>query len=248
MWRLEGGAADLDIEWLAGEINLLQPQEGLRSIRIDGESIGEASILQVRTPDTNSKEDRPLEDGYVRRADLVAVYAETEQRRISPQIYWRAVRQDAVRGVGVELIASVQTSLLDSDPRIVVGSTLPSSDVWWLTDQGESRFEPVTLADTDSFAVESGTGAGLFLFQLPNLSYSYVEMIHAADFATAEVRKQASAEGGICSAFQLFDERLEKGVIRRARLRGVFVPRDGDEQAAIECYRRFVGSTIPLTA
>jgi len=247
MWRLEGGTAGLDIAWLAGEVNLLQPQEGLKSIRIDGEPIGNASVLQVRTRDADSDEYRRLEDGYVRGTDLVALYAQTERWSVSPQIHWRAVRQDAVQSVGVELIASVQTSLLESDPSAVIGSTLPASDVWWLADQEESRFQPVALADTGSFAVESGAGAGLFLFRLPNGSRSYVEMIHAADFITAEVTKQVTADGGIRSAFRLFDERLEKGVIRQARLRGVFVPRDGDQQAAVECYRHFVQSAVPLT-
>jgi hypothetical protein len=73
-------------------------------------------------------------------------------------------------------------------------------------------------------------------------------MIHAADFTTAEITKQLAAGLGIRSAFRLFDERLEKGVIRQARLRGVFVPRQGDQQAAIECYHHFVRSAVPLTA
>jgi hypothetical protein len=246
MWRLEGGTAHLDIAWLAAEVNLVRPQEGLRNICIDGEPIGNAGILQVRTPEVDPDDSWRLAEGYVRGADLVASYAQTGQWNVRPQIYWRAVRQDDERAVGVELIASVQTSLQDSDPSTVIGSTLPSSDVWQLTDQEESRFEPVALADAESFVVESGAAAGLFLFRLPDVSLSYVEMIHAADFITAEVAKQA--DRGIRSAFRLFDERLEKGVIRRARLRGVFVPRESDQQDAVESYHHFVRSAVPLTA
>jgi hypothetical protein len=46
----------------------------------------------------------------------------------------------------------------------------------------------------------------------------------------------------------LFPERLEKGVIRRGRLAGIFVPRDGDEEAAAHFYRQWRASPPPLTA
>ncbi len=248
MWRLEGGTADLGLAWLAAAVNVLRPQDGLQNIRIDEKPIGDASILQVRMRDVDSDEDERPTECYVRGADLVAQYAQTERANVSPQIYWRAVRLEAERSVGVELITSVQSSLLDSDPSVAIGSTLPASDVWWLADPKEPRFERAALADTESLEVASDAAAGLFLFRLRSIAHSYVEMIRTADFTKAEVTKHAGADGEIRSAFRIFDERLEKGVIRQARLRGVFVPREGDQQAAVECYHRFVRSAVPLTA
>jgi hypothetical protein len=40
---------------------------------------------------------------------------------------------------------------------------------------------------------------------------------------------------------------LEKGVILRARRRGVFVPRANDNEAAARCYEAFAKSPPPLT-
>ena len=46
---------------------------------------------------------------------------------------------------------------------------------------------------------------------------------------------------------RLFAERLEKGVILRSRIRGLFVPRDHDTELAQSEYRRFAASEPPLT-
>ncbi len=48
-------------------------------------------------------------------------------------------------------------------------------------------------------------------------------------------------------AHQLFAERLEKGVILRARVLGVLVDRDGDLAAAARHYENFVSAAPPLT-
>jgi hypothetical protein len=45
----------------------------------------------------------------------------------------------------------------------------------------------------------------------------------------------------------LFPESLEKGVIRRGRVRGWFLPREGDADAAAERYRQWLAEPPPLT-
>ena len=52
--------------------------------------------------------------------------------------------------------------------------------------------------------------------------------------------------GTLRVSHQLFSERLEKGVILRARLRGVFLPRQRDTRVAAACYTAFAAAEPPL--
>jgi hypothetical protein len=73
-------------------------------------------------------------------------------------------------------------------------------------------------------------------------------MVHPADFFAAEF-EQGPAPGILRSRFGFFAERLEKGVIRRARARGLLcLCAEHDEAVAQECYRRLLASESPLTA
>ena len=246
MWQVHRSTASIRVGTVAASLNLQRPHEGLHSIRVDGEAIPDARVLETRAGDVPWGQDEQLVDAYVRGADLVAIYAQTAQRNVCAQVYWRVIQLDSVGAAGVEIIASVHTSLLDSDPRIAVGSTLPCCEVLRFCDEKDSRFERVELSEVEPFVLDSG--AGLFLFRLPDSGCSYAEMIHPADFTTGRIRRDSSEGNRVCSDLRLFDEPLEKGVIRRSRVRGVFLPSEEDEKSAIQCYRYFVRSAIPLTA
>jgi len=246
MWQVDGSKASIRVGNVAAQLNLQRPHEGLHDIRVDGEAIPEARVLEARTGDIPSGQDEQLVDGYVRGTDLVAVYAQTAQRNVCAQIYWRVIQLDSVGAAGVEIITSVQTNLLDSEPRIAVGSTLPCCGARRLSDEKDSHCERVALSEVEPFVLDSG--AGLLLFRLPNSACSYAEMIHPADFTTGKIRRDSSMGRQVRSHFRLFDEPLEKGVIRRSRVRGIFLPSEQDEKAAIQCYRNFVNSAAPLTA
>ncbi len=246
MWELDDRAASVQLAGLTAQVNLHEPHKGLHNVVAHGESMPCAGVLQTRIGDKPSGWNDELVDSYVRGADLVAVYAPVAQRNINSEIYWRAIQYEDLETVGVEIIASVQTNLLDSDPRMTIGSTLPRCDISRLSDAIEPRFEHVTATDVKPLVLDSGVG--LILFRLAGAAYSYIEMIHPADFSAAELRECTSDEERICSKFRIFDEPLEKGVIRRSRVCGMFLAREGDEQVAVECYRRFVDSAVPLTA
>ena len=51
----------------------------------------------------------------------------------------------------------------------------------------------------------------------------------------------------IGSRWQLFGEFLEKGVIRRARLQSLFLPRENDVQLAAEACQSIERRPLPLT-
>jgi hypothetical protein len=97
-------------------------------------------------------------------------------------------------------------------------------------------------------------GTGVFLFRpvgagVGGVEFSYVEMIFPSDFCCASVR-WGDTQGQTAKAVlhsELFPESLEKGVIRRARLRGLFVPRADDLVTASQLFAEFAASPPPLT-
>jgi hypothetical protein len=70
-------------------------------------------------------------------------------------------------------------------------------------------------------------------------------MIHPADFHSDELLPGAG--DAVMLRHRLFLSDLEKGVILRARVRGLLLPRQGDQPAAAEAYTEFAASPPPLT-
>jgi hypothetical protein len=66
---------------------------------------------------------------YVRGADLVVSYRMSKTPAICWQVYWRELACEDNAIGGIELILSVETDLLDSDPRLWVGSRVPAVEL-----------------------------------------------------------------------------------------------------------------------
>ena len=75
---------------------------------------------------------------------------------------------------------------------------------------------------------------------------SYIELIHPQDFLSVEVA-YLKEESQFAINRCLFDCNLEKGVIVRARLQGLCVPRENDEELLRDAYREFLQRDLPLT-
>jgi hypothetical protein len=163
-------------------------------------------------------------DLYQRGVDLAATYAQSPERHFRPQIYWRYLDDDATGNdvTGLELIVSAQTSLLDSQPKTVIESTLPAGEVLDL----------------------STAMMAACLFRPTAWSVSYCQMMFASDLAQSQLTKQNTLP---CLSWQLFHERLEKGVIRRGRIRGMFLPRERDSELAAACAAAFLQSPLVLS-
>jgi hypothetical protein len=245
MWKAEGNIVHLAIDDLEAQLNLRQPGRGLFRLHWLDQLLGDAAILQIRsTAATTAEED--LSESYVRGTDLIATYGQRAERTIVPQVYWRAVQHVDLAVVGIELVVSVRTELLDDDPRLTVGSELPRCPVWRLPDDETARLEPLVRDAGDAVRHRIERPA-VFVYRLSGADCSFIEMIHPMDFAGAELTGPAAGTR-LRSLFQLFPERLEKGVIRRGRLQGLFVASLRAQAVARECYQRFADSTIPLTA
>lgn len=186
-------------------------------------------------------------DLYVRGADLVADFAPAGPDRIAPQIYWRASCEDRGVVVRIELVLSVRTELLDSDPTWSFASFVIESELFHASALEARRFQKIA-AGKRTFGPDESRDH-LFVFRQRALGLSYAEMIHPTDFVAAEVTS-ATPDGQppLFLESKLFPEHLEKGVIRRGRICGWFLPAEGDLETAVRLAKRFVDEPLPLTA
>ena len=121
----------------------------------------------------------------------------------------------------LSLIVSVETSLLDSRPLVEVCTELPAEEVLPLDQRG-------------------------VLYRLPGAEISYAELSAPGEFQNLRLERQEQTFR--TSRWKFFAHFLEKGVIRRARLRGVFLPREDDVARADACYEELLIAELPLTA
>jgi hypothetical protein len=242
-WQLDGYKARLSLSGgLSGDVDLLQPAAGLQLHWRDRIHI---AALGVALPPVRITEADSLIDAWVRGGDLVATYSHGQERR--GQIYWRVPQGDALTPAvasSVELIASIQTSLLDFDPALDVRSHVAAQEILQLIDADTTRADAIYLADP-SVEIAPSSVPACFIFRLGDCELSYLEMVHPLDFTGSVLRRLP--DGQFELSHQLFRGRLEKGVILRSRLRGLMVPREHDLVLAGTCYTDFAASEPPLT-
>jgi len=250
-WTFERPLGRLCCGALTGAVDVSRPQLGLHELRIrgaavDGELLAASWLAADDAPPISSAADRsadwPMEvaDAYVRGSDLVATYQRHPDWPFTPQIYWRAEptgwpgsgdnRRSAAADeppsiAALSLLVSVQTDVLDSHPRIRITTRLAADEV-------------VRIGPRDAMA-------DCLLWRLPGGEVSYAEIAPAGDVRDLSVE---SAGAGMWRAqWDLFADFLEKGVIRRARLQSVFLPRARDEERAAACIRAVQQRPLPLT-
>jgi hypothetical protein len=86
------------------------------------------------------------------------------------------------------------------------------------------------------------------LFRLPGRQYSYAEMVFPGD------QRRSTWEGWLHGTdyrlqlrHELFDPRLEKGVILRAQVLGLVLDRANDKAATAAHWASFLRDELPLT-
>jgi hypothetical protein len=242
-WRLAERTAALSCGPLTGRVEF-----GARGTRFlveswDGRPIGNWTALATQGPPATGERNE-IADSYIRGPDLVVTFAKRPPFQFAPQIYWRASEHQAFRAVQIELMFSIQTELLDSDPESCVTSLARDAALFHADDLAAAAFTPLPLAGTPRSFARDSSPTHLFVFRSRALGVSYAEMVHPSDFVRARVMG-ADALPTIEST--LFPERLEKGVIRRGRIGGWFMPAEGDLETSAALARQFVEEPLPLT-
>jgi hypothetical protein len=186
------------------------------------------------------------EEIYVRERDLIARFGQSESDEYAFQLDWQLLSVDPPFLAGVELWLSIQTSLLDARPALEVICRSPDALAWhsYQHDQLLTDAQMVSIDDNPSVDVrhpergpaalvcQAASAAGLWLIE-PS------DQCHVAI---------VSADGDVAMRLRLFGHFMEKGVIRRARMRFLVANGELSIDKLSEAYRRFANSPLPLTA
>lgn len=258
VWSLDGTKSTLNCGKFSGEIDVARPHVGLHQPEFDYKDSPCTFLSVLRSPEevpapnaTIEQSDKswwPLavDDFYIRGNDLVATYRPADAWPYAPQIYWQAqpATPTTVALASMSLLVSVQTQLLDTHPKIIVASAVPSDEFYYVSaDEGHApRIERIK----GTLAYGPSGRSCCIVRRLLTAPLSYVEFMPSTDFQI--LRCSAGPRGKAFVQWDLFSEFLEKGVIRRARVHGALLPRANDVELAIECCSLFEQSPLPLTA
>jgi hypothetical protein len=241
-WTLDSHVGQLAVGATRATLDLNRPDLGLQQILSDASAAGR--VLAITSGDDRGQWPGKLVEAYIRGDDLVATYAGTDAWPYAPQIYWSAEALETGGRVfaSLSLIVSIQTNLLDTHPRIVVGSSVRCAEVVSVSVVGDDLLVDSHGDGAQSF--DPRTRACGLIWRLAGDELSYAEVMPTSDFRRVSIER---AGGAIGSRWELFAEFLEKGVIRRARLQSMFVPREDDVQRVAECCQSIGQRPLPLT-
>jgi hypothetical protein len=245
-WQIDGERAHLSCGPLRGRVEFASVGVHFYPAIWNEKPVDELSVLFTRG--TSDITRLALDEWYVRGTDLVAQFEKTPTQKLSPQIYWRAGYSQERHAVRVEMILSMQTELLDSQPQAKVHSFCNGGTLWLAQSFSDARFEQVHAERGGEERVAGQhSSQQLFVFRNAKLGLSYAQAVHPSDFISAQIiADKISGLWGVASV--VLPEHLEKGVIRRARICGWFLPAENDLQTAAALARQFVDEPLPLTA
>lgn len=224
MWREREAVAQwLGKQWCAS-VDLHHPEQGLRDLRLSGRELSCVSLLHVLPLELMARGSMQLTDHYVRDHDLIAVYQDAD-RQLRSEIYWRVASGQREDVWVCDAIVSVQTELLDGNPRVEVGCAVPAESCRLLS---EPDGAPDELFRSTLLEFESGVGVCGLAFPLSGSAVVMSLLFDAADVVAARLDVDRAA-ALMWPVFCFFSGRLEKGVIRRTRLRAIL---SGADQAS----------------
>jgi hypothetical protein len=237
-------------------VDLSRPTRGLVAMEFQGDPVALLRPLQLSARARPVGEAVRLRESYVRGRDLVAEYDESDASDFLTQIYWRGLAGSPEHRLGgVDLVVSVRTQLLDSTASLLVASDAgPGELVRCEVNQAGDRLRETSIdrrqvdrQQVDRRQVVQAATAAILLFRPAGQAWSYVEMVHPSDLHEQRLTALPEREEWNRVESLLFDEPLEKGVIRRGRLRAAWLPRDNDIAAAEVEFQDFIDSPLPLT-
>jgi len=243
---------------LTASCSLRQPARGIQFTLNENEvPCEQAELLAPQLPTLPS----PLPAGteiFARGGDLVGIYPVSESYPYRSQVYWRldahpweVAGQRAL--AAIELVASQQTDLLDTLPVLQVIGRLPASECAILElASGESERIDSKLNSGELYAITAERGPCALLFRGKHGFPSYAEMVHPLDFTRTEIQlspaEASSNAATVKMRHHLFARHLEKGVILRSRVLGLWLAPQNDIAVAVAHFRQFAASEPPLTA
>ena len=234
-WQFKDGTATANAQAdVSIAMNPVQPIDGIKLGR-SGEDAW--NVFAIKTAPEFSF---IPEEIYVREQDLIARFKQSAADQFALQLNWRIVEMSDARVSCIELWASIQTDLLDTHPVVIASCASPKGgwevkthcDLSETTEPSSGRAEVMHDAVPAALIARSGDSVGVW-------------MIERTDQQDAELL--SPLENGQQDV-ELFGHFMEKGVIRRARMRFYTVAGELSEASLRELYQEFCASPLPLTA
>jgi hypothetical protein len=257
-WGFHNPRAELRAGALCGHLDVSRPELGVSRLSIDRQQVSGHifGIFPGRQPNSaqgfpSDKEHsellpRQLADTYVRGGDLVAVYQPTVGWPYATQVYWQINDTQDSHDLlcSLSLLVSLHTHLLDTWPTICIHTQLMADEVVQLKLASEHS-DGIRVLPNGISTLRSATGDCCILYRLAQVPFTYVEMMPAGDMRELSILR---SDDRTCHArWELFAEFLEKGVIRRAQMQAIVVPRACDTELARAAYNAMQRRPLPLT-
>lgn len=242
-WHVDELTADLRTEFLTATLDARFPGRGLSTITPGDDRRLPGHLLAVGGDSRESEEPLVPREFYCRGNDLIVNYERFGQD-LQAEAYWRA--RTATDPQSIDLQVSVHTSRLDDRPALFTSTCLPAADVLRLKSAAERQFEIVDLSGGECVELSPNDGEGCVIWRLPGTNYSYAETIHPSDFRRDELSVVSTPEPMCRLVHHLFPSAIEKGVILRARVRGIFVDLTDDQNVVAAAYAKFAQEAPPL--
>ena len=221
-WQLETGQASVEKDHWHVELDPRDPKAGLK-IRHASKQLGH--FLRVAPKPSHSFN---IQEAYVRQNDLIVRYEQSGDDLYTVQLNWRKLDCAIPNALALELWISVQTTLLDTHPTIEVCSSTP-----------DAQWHGLTLND---LSIETSDTVVIGLVKTSGVTA--MVMIESSDALQANRILGRSND----FTWKILGEFMEKGVIRRARLRIFAVAGEFARSKIAKQYRLFTDSPLPLTA
>ena len=220
------------------ELNPTKPAEG---IRFTSESTPSMSwnALSVHPIPKHSLQPEEL---FVRQEDLITRFAQNPEDDFGFQIDWRLMAPSETFDVGVEIWLTVQTSLLESVPRLGIQSQgLPSGWTCWKHREliDDEVGDPVVEATSSS----SELGVAALMWSREQTSFLWLIEPSDQDHIDWNSHAEDATQSGT-----LFGHFMEKGVIRRARMQLFACAGLLQKSDVSRAYRALAERDLPLTA
>lgn len=244
-WEVTGQIADWADDAGRLTLNLNDPSHGVR-VQLPHVDTEPQLRLFIASLCQDASSTPPVEERVCLSGSSVrATFPSSRTDPIEHHFTWTAILPEAGR-VGVDTIVSARTEVLEVPGRQDVGShvgkvaevLLPKS----LDSDPDLTWAAVPRNETE---LSLDPAFPCALFRLADQEISYLEMLFPADHHSSRIVAQTDSED-LRLDHRLFFCSLEKGVILRARLRGVVLPRENDEHAAAACLKEFFSADPPL--
>ena len=214
------GAAQLEAGHISGSVDLAAPAGGINAVRFADRRVADALLGVQLDPNIALS----LVESHIRASDLVAGYT-TGDGKTTLSVCW-SVASCSEDIAALDLIVSINTDLMESRQRLLSHSVYAGE--WsstWRDDAGAAGAVIIKSSATQ-----------LGMIELPDTPHE------------PDVRQET--EGRCVASWKLCDGFLEKGVIRRARLRSVLIAasEEATDSRAARLFSELVELGPPLTA